>query len=192
MNEKGLAATRPLSWASIMAESDQKIADGTVASGGMTGSMATVDMGSISVANTTGGTASEQAIKAAQASKDQLMLIYGVVSTKTQEFLAERRPANEFFDRSALDKPQSMGEAWIRIRKNAAYFKVNYAVVIAATVALSLLLNPLAALLIAGLGSGWAYVCLIRSDPIIVAGRTLSEREKVFCRLSYYYYPFLV
>ena len=38
------------------------------------------------------GTASEQAIKAAQDSKDQLMMIYEVVSTKTQDFLAEVRP----------------------------------------------------------------------------------------------------
>lgn len=143
------------------------------------GKMAAVELGNISVANTTGGTASEQAIKAAQDSKDQLMMIYEVVSTKTQDFLAERKPTNEFFDRTALDKPASMGEAWSRIRRNALYFRVNYAIIIVSTMALSLLLNPLAALLIAGLACGWGYICMFRTDPVIIGGHTLSDREKM-------------
>ena len=50
----------------------------------------------------------------------------------------QRKPTNEFFDRTAVDKPASMGEAWIRIRKNASYFRVNYAIIIVSTMCLSL------------------------------------------------------
>ncbi|WVZ54903.1 hypothetical protein U9M48_005641 [Paspalum notatum var. saurae] len=79
-------------------------------------------------------------------------------------------------DRSALSRPESLSEATALLRKNLAYFLVNYA----AVVALTLAAHPgsLAALL--ALLATWCLLYALRpaDAPTLAAfGRTFSDRE---------------
>ncbi|PSS23852.1 PRA1 family protein [Actinidia chinensis var. chinensis] len=93
--------------------------------------------------------------------------------------LAQRRPWAELVDRSAFSKPESVSDATLRIRKNYAYFRVNYLTCLAAVLALSLLTNPFSLLTLLALAAAWLFLYLFRpSDPpLVVFGRTFSERE---------------
>ncbi|KAF7144145.1 hypothetical protein RHSIM_Rhsim05G0225600 [Rhododendron simsii] len=93
--------------------------------------------------------------------------------------LSHRRPWTELVDRSAFSKPESLSESTLRIRKNYAYFRVNYLSCLAAVLAVSLLTNPFALLLLLALLAAWLFLYLFRpSDPpLVIFGRTFSERE---------------
>lgn len=82
-------------------------------------------------------------------------------------------------DRSVLTKPESFGEAANRIRKNASYFRVNYLLVILATTIVSFVMHPTSLLVLAVLLGMWIYVLFIRQQPVIVAGRELSQKESL-------------
>ncbi|KAF5737265.1 PRA1 family protein B4 [Tripterygium wilfordii] len=93
--------------------------------------------------------------------------------------LSQRRPWSELLDRSAFSKPESVGDASLRIRKNYSYFRVNYLAVVTVILALSLLTNPFSLLLLLGLLSSWVFLYLFRpsDQPLILFGRTFSNRE---------------
>jgi hypothetical protein len=73
----------------------------------------------------------------------------------------------------------SLPQATTRIRKNAAYFRVNYAAAAAGAAALALVLHPGALAVLAALGAGWAYLFGVRTTPLTINGRTLSHREQL-------------
>lgn len=94
--------------------------------------------------------------------------------------LADRRPWSELVDRSAFSKPESVSEATQRIRKNYAYFRVNYISVVTAVLAISLLTNPLSLIILAGLLAAWLFLYLFRTSsdaPLTIFGRQFSDRE---------------
>ncbi|XP_024369196.1 PRA1 family protein B4 [Physcomitrium patens] len=91
--------------------------------------------------------------------------------------LAQKRPWAELVDRTQLAKPESFSEAITRTRKNWYYFRINYSLVLAGVVALSLIFNPGALFFLLALFAAWVYLYLIRSEPIVIYGRTFSERE---------------
>jgi hypothetical protein len=91
--------------------------------------------------------------------------------------LAQKRPWAEVVDRSQLAKPESFSDAITRARKNWYYFRINYSLVLISVVALSLVFNPVALFFLLTLLAGWVYLYLIRSEPLVVFGRTFSERE---------------
>jgi hypothetical protein len=68
-------------------------------------------------------------------------------------------------------------QATARLRKNAAYFKVNYAAIAVGAAALALVLHPGALAILAALAGGWAYLFGVRTTPLVIGGRTLSHRE---------------
>lgn len=92
--------------------------------------------------------------------------------------LAHQKPWSEVFDRTSFAKPESLADATNRVKKNLSYFKVNYAVVLFSVVVLSMLMSPISIFWLILLGLLWIYVFMIRTDPLIIMGRTLSEREK--------------
>lgn len=91
----------------------------------------------------------------------------------------QSKPWNEVVDRSALSKPSTLAEAAGRIRKNAAYFKVNYLIVMLTTCAVTFLMHPSSLFVLGILLGAWIYVLFVRTSPLVISGRTLSEREKV-------------
>ncbi|XP_057512942.1 PRA1 family protein B4-like [Actinidia eriantha] len=101
------------------------------------------------------------------------------ISETVSNGLSHRRPWSELVDRSAFSKPESISDATLRIRKNYSYFRVNYLSCLAAVLAVSLLTNPFALLLLLALLAAWLFLYLFRpSDPpLVLFGRTFSERE---------------
>lgn len=108
--------------------------------------------------------------------------MYGVGSRLreyTQSTFAQRKPWTEVLEWGTFARPADISEASARLRKNAAYFRVNYAMVLLGSVALSFLMHPASLFVLAALMVGWVYVFALRAGPLVVNGRELSEREKL-------------
>ncbi|GAX75235.1 hypothetical protein CEUSTIGMA_g2680.t1 [Chlamydomonas eustigma] len=88
-----------------------------------------------------------------------------------------QKPWSEVFDRTVLSKPSSFGEALTRVKKNSAYFRVNYLIVMLTTTLATFLLHPTALIILGLLIAGWIWVIFIKSAPLVIGGRTLSDRE---------------
>ncbi|KAF8114711.1 hypothetical protein N665_0034s0050 [Sinapis alba] len=101
------------------------------------------------------------------------------LSTSIRDGLSQRRPWAELVDRSSMARPESLTDALSRIRKNLAYFKVNYVAVVSLVLAFSLFSHPLSLLVLIGLLAGWMFLYLFRpsDQPLVVFGRTFSDRE---------------
>ena len=69
------------------------------------------------------------------------------------------------------------------MRKNVSYFKVNYGIVGVGTTALVMFLNPWSLIVLAFLALVWGYAYIVRTGPLVLGGRELSDREK-FLALS--------
>jgi hypothetical protein len=80
---------------------------------------------------------------------------------------ARRRPrSNQHPAKPAL-------QASARLRKNAAYFRINYLIVLLASVALGFLMHPSSLFVLGALLIGWVYVFAVRSGPLVINGREL-------------------
>ncbi|GBF89041.1 prenylated Rab receptor [Raphidocelis subcapitata] len=115
-------------------------------------------------------------------SNTTLAALYGV-GARLREYgsstFSQRKPWIELLDRTAFAKPANISEATARLRKNASYFRVNYLVVLMSSVGLGFLMHPSSLFVLAALLVGWVYVFAVRSGPLVINGRELSEREKV-------------
>ncbi|KAJ7542151.1 hypothetical protein O6H91_10G092100 [Diphasiastrum complanatum] len=93
--------------------------------------------------------------------------------------MAQRRPWSEVVDRSAFAKPDSLADATGRIRKNLGYFRVNYVLLLLFVIALSLLYHPVSLFILTCLMAAWTYLCLFRTEPLVLFNRVFSDREVV-------------
>lgn len=101
--------------------------------------------------------------------------------------LAQQRPWHELYDRNTIGNPENYTEALNRVKKNAGYFRVNYAVVLLAAAALSMMMSPLSIVWLVALILMWGYVFMVRVEPIVVLGRMLNDGEKfvALCAISF-------
>ncbi|KAK9154049.1 hypothetical protein Sjap_001529 [Stephania japonica] len=101
------------------------------------------------------------------------------LSASLRRSLSNRRPWTELLDRSAFSRPISLSDGASRLRKNLSYFRTNYAALLGAVLALSLLSHPLSLLLLLSLLAAWLFLYLFRpSDhPLVILGRPFSDRE---------------
>uniref|UniRef100_J3L5F0 PRA1 family protein n=1 Tax=Oryza brachyantha TaxID=4533 RepID=J3L5F0_ORYBR len=101
------------------------------------------------------------------------------LSDTVRRSLADRRPRTELVDRSAISKPDSLSEATSRLRRNLAYFRVNYAAVVAFSLAASLLAHPFSLLVLLAVLGGWGFLYVFRAadQPVVLFGRTFTDRE---------------
>ncbi|OIW02740.1 hypothetical protein TanjilG_29516 [Lupinus angustifolius] len=92
---------------------------------------------------------------------------------------SHRRPWTELLDRNSMSKPETLTEAYSRIRKNFNYFRVNYVTLIAIALALSLITHPFSLLVLIGLLASWFFLYLFRpsDQPLVLFGRTFADRE---------------
>lgn len=90
----------------------------------------------------------------------------------------QAKPMSEVMDFTAFSRPQNASELGGRLRKNLAYFRTNYAIVTAGTVALVMLLNPWSLIVLALLAAAWFYFYIIKTTPLVLGGREFSDREK--------------
>ncbi|CAO2145324.1 unnamed protein product [Urochloa humidicola] len=98
----------------------------------------------------------------------------------TKRALSGARPWSELVDRSALSRPDTVAEATSRLRKNLAYFRVNYAAVVALSLAAALLAHPFSLAALLALLAAWCLLYILRpadAPPLAAFGRTFSDRE---------------
>ena len=65
-------------------------------------------------------------------------------------------------------------QATSRLRKNAAYFRVNYLVFVGLVTAVCFAFHPTSLFVVAFLAMAWGYLFLVRQAPIVLAGRTFE------------------
>ena len=70
-----------------------------------------------------------------------------------------------------------MAQALTRVKKNSAYFRVNYLLVMLGTCAATFALHPTALIVLGVLLAGWVWCLFVKTAPIVIGGRTLSDRE---------------
>lgn len=101
------------------------------------------------------------------------------LSSSIRQGFSQRRPWSELVDRTAMARPDSLSEAYSRIRKNLSYFKVNYVTLLALVLAFSLLSHPFSLLVLLSLLGAWMFFYIFRpsDQPLIIFGRTFSDRE---------------
>ncbi|KAL3851072.1 hypothetical protein ACJIZ3_012954 [Penstemon smallii] len=102
-----------------------------------------------------------------------------VVSKSTTNlfaYLSRHRPWPEFLaTTSALDFPPSLSDATLRFRRNATYFSINYAIVVAAFAAASLIGSPIALIIIGFVFFLWLVFYFFREDQLLLLGRHVSD-----------------
>ncbi|RYR00038.1 hypothetical protein Ahy_B07g088087 isoform B [Arachis hypogaea] len=98
------------------------------------------------------------------------------LSSSLRQGFSQRRPWTELADRSSFSKPESLTEAYSRIRKNFNYFRVNYVTLIVFALAVSLITHPFSLLVLLGLLASWCFLYLFRpaDQPVILYGRTFN------------------
>ncbi|ESW13718.1 hypothetical protein PHAVU_008G219900 [Phaseolus vulgaris] len=101
------------------------------------------------------------------------------MSSSLRHAFAQRRPWAEMVDRSSMSRPDTLAEAYSRIRKNFSYFRVNYVTLIAFALAVSLITHPFSLLVLFGLLASWSFLYLFRpsDQPVVLFGRTFADRE---------------
>ncbi|CAN6559279.1 hypothetical protein ACFX2I_029066 [Malus domestica] len=104
------------------------------------------------------------------------------ISAVSHHALSNSRPWTELIDRTAFTRPTSLTDAASRIRKNAAYFRVNYLIVLAVVLAYSLISHPFSLLTLLTLAGAWIFLYARRSSeqPLVILGRTFSDTQALF------------
>lgn len=101
------------------------------------------------------------------------------VREKASRLLATQKPWTEMIDRSSFSKPDNLGEATTRLQKNLAYYRTNYLVFGLAITALAFVSNPVSLIWMAILGLVWFYLFMLKTSPLVINGREISDREKM-------------
>eukprot|EP00736_Rhodelphis_marinus_P009231 Rmarinus@m.19138 len=99
------------------------------------------------------------------------------LQARLQPFLSSIRPWGSFVDKHKFSKPNDGNDVMPRIKRNIAVWKANYAVCLLITVVLTVLMHPGSLLVLSLLFALWAYVFLVRTEPIVVQNRALNETE---------------
>lgn len=70
--------------------------------------------------------------------------------------------------KTILDCVQATG----RLKKNAAYFRVNYLAFVLVVTVTCMVLNPTSLVVLGFLALVWLYFFAIRTSPVVIGGRT--------------------
>ncbi|OAY85728.1 PRA1 family protein B4 [Ananas comosus] len=129
---------------------------------------------------TAAASAGSGAAASSAASLSALRLFLGRAGEAARRALAHRRPWAELLDRSAFARPDSLSDAASRLRRNLAYFRVNYLALLGLSLASSLLAHPFSLLVLLLLASAWSFLYVFRpadAPPLVLLGRPFSHRE---------------
>ncbi|KAK4484723.1 hypothetical protein RD792_007315 [Penstemon davidsonii] len=90
--------------------------------------------------------------------------------------ISRRRPWPEFLATTAsLNFPNSLSAATLRFRINSSYFSVNYAIIVTACAAASLIGSPIALIVFGFVFFLWLILHFFREDPLLLWGRHVSD-----------------
>ncbi|KAG0502420.1 hypothetical protein HPP92_002492 [Vanilla planifolia] len=96
-----------------------------------------------------------------------------------QSALAARRPVGEMVHTHAFSLPSSLGDAYLRIRANAAYFCTNYAILVLLVIFLGLLWHPVSLVVFVLTIGAWLVLHVLRDQPLVLLGRPIDDSHVV-------------
>eukprot|EP01114_Cavostelium_apophysatum_P007105 TRINITY_DN1881_c0_g1_i1.p1 TRINITY_DN1881_c0_g1~~TRINITY_DN1881_c0_g1_i1.p1 ORF type:complete len:188 (+),score=15.34 TRINITY_DN1881_c0_g1_i1:198-761(+) len=87
------------------------------------------------------------------------------------------RSWSQFSDKTKFGLPKVM-EVPSRLKTNVMYFQTNYIAVFLILVIYCIITNPWFLLSLAVCGGLWVYVFHVRKDPVVIANREITEKQK--------------
>ncbi|XP_073035621.1 PRA1 family protein F2-like [Primulina eburnea] len=90
--------------------------------------------------------------------------------------LGTRRPWREMFSFHCLNLPKSFRDSMSRVKTNAGYFRMNYAIIVLVIIFLSLLWYPISLIVFIVMMAVWLFLYFLRDDPLAIFGRTISDK----------------
>lgn len=90
--------------------------------------------------------------------------------------LGALRPWKEMVQLRSLSIPATVAEAFQRVSTNAAYFRMNYAIVILFILFLSLLWHPISLIVFVVTMAAWLFLYFLRDGPVVILGRSIDDR----------------
>lgn len=97
--------------------------------------------------------------------------------SRTQSLFATRRPWSELLAHpSSYSIPHSFSDFASRIKRNLAYFRVNYAMFVLLILFLSLLYHPISLIVFIVIFVFWFLLYFFRDEPVVVFNRMVDDR----------------
>ena len=111
----------------------------------------------------------------------------------SSNLIKSSKPWTEFVDRNSFSKPETFYGAVGRVRKNVAYFGINYLLLMLIVLVLFLIAQPSSIIWLLVLSSMWLCVMAVNPGPVTIGGRTFSQMEKligtsVFSVITIFYF----
>ncbi|XP_015866165.3 PRA1 family protein F3 [Ziziphus jujuba] len=95
---------------------------------------------------------------------------------RIREGLATRRPWKFMFNFHSFGLPSGFGDFIGRLRKNASYFRMNYAIIFLLILFLSLLWHPISLIVFVVMMAVWLFLYFLREEPLVIFHRTIDDR----------------
>ncbi|KAL2493203.1 PRA1 family protein F2 [Abeliophyllum distichum] len=89
--------------------------------------------------------------------------------------LGTTRPWREMFNFHSFNLP-STSDAFGRIKKNFAFFLMNYAIIVLLVLFLSLLWHPISLIVFIVMMAVWLFLYFLRDEPLSIFGRVITDR----------------
>ncbi|KAF9614003.1 hypothetical protein IFM89_014803 [Coptis chinensis] len=91
--------------------------------------------------------------------------------------LATRRSWRELIPNfQSLNLPSGFFDAISRLKKNFAYFLMNYTIIVLVIVFVSLLWHPISLIVFIIMIVIWLFLYFLRDEPLVIFNRTISDR----------------
>ncbi|XP_022751733.1 PRA1 family protein F2-like [Durio zibethinus] len=89
--------------------------------------------------------------------------------------LGSRRQWKEMIKIQAISLPSNLNNSIQRIRTNAAFFRMNYVIVIMFLLFLNLLWHPVSLIVLIILIVAWLFLYLLRDNPVSIEGFVIDD-----------------
>ncbi|XP_068342297.1 PRA1 family protein E-like [Pyrus communis] len=94
----------------------------------------------------------------------------------SQSVYPTRRPWRELFSLTSFSVPSNYADAMARIKRNTAYFRVNYTMAALFIVFLSLLWHPISMIVFLIILVAWLALYFLRTTPVVLFNQSFDDR----------------